>query len=365
MSNDLIVMDNSIVTSAYNLTVNEQRLIYCALKQMPKGEKLDSEQPFFINREDFIELGADETSVAKEIRQATRDLMKKTIAIRTNTGILEFQWLRQVLRYDRKAEEKLRKQYPDPTDHNKYMNGLRMYNFFDALPTHKDNDDIVARVMFSAEVLPLLSDLTANFTQFLARDVAGFGSVYSFRIYQLIMRYKSTGYVKISLDDLRFMLVLKNKYPATKDLKVRVIDTAINEINKKSPYQISYEMIKKGRKFVAVEFKFELKAKAMEDKKKKGDTERDPNTIDWVSGQTDNEAKNTPSWQTKGLSDGQIRKIGVNKQEFIDANSGKISPNDRRGYDEIFESWKPQLKDPKQAVTFNKVQELLDRKRVA
>ena len=37
MSNDLIVMDNSIVTSAYNLTLNEQRLIYCALKQIPKG----------------------------------------------------------------------------------------------------------------------------------------------------------------------------------------------------------------------------------------------------------------------------------------------------------------------------------------
>ena len=358
MSDDLIVMDNSIVTSAYNLTLNEQRLIYCALKQIPKGGQIDPETPFFISREDFIELGASPSNVAQEIRQATKDLMKKNITIRTNTGVLHFQWLRQVLRYDKDAEAKLRELYPNPADHDKYMKALKLYNFFDSLPTHKADDKIVARVMFSIEILPLLSDLTANFTQFLVKDVAEFGSVYSFRIYQLIMQYKSTGYVKISLDDLRFMLALKNKYSATKDLKVRVIDTAINEINEKSSYTVKYELIKKGRKFTHLEMKFKEK-----EKPQKQAFERDPNTIDAFTGQTDNEAKIAPTWQTKGLSDGQIKKIGVNKQEFIDANSGKISPNDRRGYDEIFEDWKPQLKDPSKVNSFNKIQELLDRQR--
>lgn len=358
MSNDLIVMDNSIVTSAYNLTVNEQRLVYCALKQIKKGQKIGDDQPFFISRDDFIEMGADETSVAKEIRQATKDLMKKTISIRTNTGVLEFQWLRQVLRYDKDAEAKLRELYPNPADHDKYMKALKMYNFFDSLPTHKADDNIVARVMFSTEVIPLLCDLTANFTQFLAKDVAEFGSVYSFRIYQLIMQYKSTGYVKISLDDLRFMLVLKNKYPLVADLKRWVIETAVNEINEKTSYSVKYELIKKGRKFTHLELKFKAK-----EQPKQQPSERDPNTIDAFTGQTDNEAKIAPTWQAKGLSDAQIKKIGVNKQEFIDANSGKISPNDRRGYDEIFEDWKPQLKDPSKVNSFNKIQELLDRQR--
>lgn len=84
MSNDLIAMDNSIVTSAYNLTLNEQRLIYCALKQMPKydpnnpnQEPLDPRTPFYITRDDFIELGVNPDNVAQEIRQATKELMKK------------------------------------------------------------------------------------------------------------------------------------------------------------------------------------------------------------------------------------------------------------------------------------------------
>ena len=81
MSNDLIVMDNSIVTSAYNLTLNEQRLIYCALKQIPKGVPLDPETAFYITRDDFLAFGVNPDTVAREIRHATTQLLKKTIVV--------------------------------------------------------------------------------------------------------------------------------------------------------------------------------------------------------------------------------------------------------------------------------------------
>ena len=62
-------------------------------------------------------------------------------------------------------------------------------------------------------------------------------------------------------------------------------------------------------------FKFTVRTK---DKPKDAIThQRDPHTIDAFTGQTDTESKNTPSWQLKGLSDAQIKKIGVYKQEFI------------------------------------------------
>lgn len=239
MSDDLVVMHNDIVTSAYNLSVNEQRLIYCALSKMPKREPIDPKTPFYISREDFIELGANPDNVARDIRQATKDLMKKTLYVNTDTGILEFHWLSEVLRYDKNAEQKLRDKYPDPKDHKEYMNSLRLYNLLDALPMNR-TDDVVARVVFHERVVPLLSDLKASFTQFLLNDVADFSSIYSYRIYQLMMRYKSTGYVKISLNDLRFMLMLMDKYPLTADLKKRVVDTATDEINEKRQKKKSY-----------------------------------------------------------------------------------------------------------------------------
>jgi hypothetical protein len=135
MSDDLVVMHNDIVTSAYNLSVNEQRLIYCALSKMPKREPIDPKTPFYISREDFIELGANPDNVARDIRQATKDLMKKTLYVNTDTGILEFHWLSEVLRYDKNAEQKLRDKYPDPKDHKEYMNSLRLYNLLDACLT--------------------------------------------------------------------------------------------------------------------------------------------------------------------------------------------------------------------------------------
>lgn len=359
MAKDLIVIDNSLVTSAYNLTLNEQRLIYCVMKQIPKGEPIEAKTPFYITREDFIELGSDPSNVAQEIRQATRDLRKKSILIPTPLGEVEIGWITEVLRYDANAEKKLRALYPNPDDYDEYIKQLRLYNLFDSLPTHKADDNIVARLVFDERIVPRLSNLKASFTQVDLADVAGFTSTYTFRIYQLLMKFKSTGYVKISLDELRFMLMLKLKYPFVADLKRWVIETAINEINEKTPYTVKYELLKKGRKFTHLELKFKIR-----DKPKKA-LERDPNTIDAFTGQTDSEAKKAPSWQTKGLTDSQINKIKVNTQEFIDSNTSKISPNDRRGYPEIFESWRAMLKDPNTVNQFNKVQELLDRQRTA
>lgn len=359
MNNELVVVDNSLVTSAYSFTLNEQRLILCALKKIAPKQAIDPKTPFYITRDDFIELGADPTSVAKEIRQATRELMKKSVKFKTPLGVVELPWLSEVLRFDKNAEQKLRAIYPNLSDYDEYVKHLRMYNLIDSF-THNADENIVARIVFHEKIMPLLSDLRQNFTQYLVSDVANFKSIYSHRIYQLMMQYKSTGYVKIAIADLRFMLEIGLKYPLFADLKKRVIDVAIDDISDKSSYTVKYDLLKKGRKFTHLELKFKLKESA-----KKLIAERDPNTIDWVNGQTDNEAQQTkvPSWQTKGLSDAQIKKIGVYTKEFIDANSSKIAPNDRRDYPEIFEEWKLQLKDPKTVKSFHKIQELLERTR--
>lgn len=316
MNKELIVMDNSIVTSAYNLTLNEQRLIYCVLKKIPIQEKIDPKTPFYISREDFIALGADPSNVAKEIRQATRDLRKKSIYVQTPTGEREFGWVTDIFRFDRKAEQKLREQYPNPEDYKQYLNALKLYNLYDALTPYKVDDDVVARIVFDERIIPLLTDLRENFTQFSARDIAEFKSIYSFRIYQLIMRYKSTGYVKISFDELRFMLMLTNKYSYINDLKKRVIDVAIDEINKKSPYSVQYELIKKGRKFTHLELKFEPKNKEKIEKTKVNNN-RNLNTKNIVDNLTDQEreiiANKNAYADQKGITDPLHRQNLINQ----------------------------------------------------
>jgi len=336
MSNDLVVMDNAVINAAYELSVNEQRLILSAIAQIPKNEPVDAKHAYCITRDDFIRLGVHPDTVAREIRTASKDLMKKSLFIDTEVGELEFHWLSEVLRYDKNAEEKLKAKYPNPEDYNKYIQMLRAYNLIDSFaPLRNDDDNVVVRLVFNERIVPFLSELRKNFTQFSIEDVAGFSSSYSMRIYQTMMQFKSTGYRKIKLADLRYMLALGNKYKATKDLKVRVIQTAIDEINDKSPYTVKYEMIKTGRKFTHIELKFKKKTK---DKAIKNAL-RNSNNV-YMS-------------TVEGLSDKQIGRIARNQQFIADYNHlvSSTSPAGQNSQAWEFEMINRLKRDPSQ---FNK-----------
>ena len=356
-NNGLVVMDNKLIRASYKLTVNEIRLILVAISQTPKDdEPVDPKKPYYITKDDFVRLGVEPKNVAREIRSACRDLLSRTLTIKTPLGDLGTHWIHNVLHFKSDVFERLKKEYPNSENDEEFINSLRMHNLMDSLPIIASSDDnIIARVVLHEDVIPYLTQLKTQFTQLMLNDVTGFGSYYSYRVYLMMMQFKSTGYCKIHLEDLRESLELQDKYDATKDLRKWVIDTAVDEINDKSPYTVSYEMLKTGRKFTHLELKFKTKNTA------KKLQERDPNTIDRINRYTDNETKKSCSWSSRGLPDSQIRKIGFNLREFVDANSSKVSPNERRQYPAVFEDWKPLLKDPKTVKTFKMVQELLDR----
>lgn len=353
-SSGLVVMDNKLIRASYKLTLNEVRLILVAMSQMPKNdEPVDPKKAYYITKDDFVRLGVDPKNVAREIRSACSDLLNRTLTIKTPLGNLGTHWIHNVLHFKSDVFERLKREYPNSENDAEFINSLRMHNLMDSLPIITNSDDnIIARVVLHEDVIPYLTQLKTQFTQIMLNDVTGFGSYYSYRIYLMMMQFKSTGYCKIHLEDLREALELVNKYEATKDLRKWVVDTAVDEINEKSPYTVKYEMLKTGRKFTHLELKFKIKSTI-----KKGEI----NTIDSLNGQTDSETAKIPSWQIKGLSDGQVRKIGCNVREFVDANSSKMSSTERRGYSEVFEDWKPLLKDPEIVSTFNMVQELLNR----
>ena len=318
-------MDNSIVKASYYLSVSEQRLLLSALSQIPKNQSIDPKQAYYITRDDFVRLGANADQATRDIRNATKDLMKKTLHIDTNAGVLEFHWLSEVLRFDKNADAKLKLKYPNPEDYKNYLNGLRKYNLLESLPADRHSDDIVARVVFDSRILPLLSELKSNFTQFLIDDVAGFSSVYSFRFYQMMMQFKSTGYCKISLDNLRYALALFDKYQATKDLKKRVIDTAINDINEKTPYKVSYELIKSGRKFTHLELKFKLKPES-----KKVESLRDLDTPDLFQKMTELQL-DTFSSKLSELSEVQkMAQVGEDMKPFIARIRGMLKDREKQ-----------------------------------
>ena len=72
-----------------------------------------------------------------------------------------------------------------------------------------------------------------------------------FDFYELICQYRTIGKREVSIQDLRFILNIGDKYPLFYDFKKRVIEPAIKEINEKTPMQISYEQKKRGKLLLA------------------------------------------------------------------------------------------------------------------
>ncbi len=274
MKNDLVVMDNNLIRASYKLTANEMRLVLCALAQIPKDAEVDPGKAYYITKEDFVKLGVEPKNVAREIREACSELLNRIVVVDTAMGKLKFHWLHSVLHFKSEIFERLKKEYPNSKNDEEFIQQLRKYNLLDSLPIiAKSDDNIVARIVFHENMIPYISQLKEQFTKLILKDVFQFSSFYSFRFYLMMMQFKETGFCKISIAELRDSLDLNNKYQLFADLKKWVIDTAIDEINEKSPHTVGYELIKKGRTYTHLELRFK-------EKKAEIKTVKCPNTID-------------------------------------------------------------------------------------
>ena len=123
------------------------------------------------------------------------------------------------------------------------------------------------RVFFAPKILPYLSNLQSNYTAYFLKHVAKFRSSYSIRLYEMLIQWKSVGSTEIEVDELRQLWVLENKYPAMCDLKKRVIEPALRDINEYSNLWVKVGQRKRGRRVHSLQFRFGLK-KQQEKKKK-------------------------------------------------------------------------------------------------
>jgi plasmid replication initiation protein len=303
-NNGLVVMDNKLIRASYKLTVNEIRLILVAISQMPKDdEPVDPKKAYYITKNDFVRLGVEPKNVARDIRSACKDLLSRVITIKTPIGDLDTHWVHNVLHFKSEVFERLKKEHPNAESDEEFISSLRLHNLMDSLPMIANSDDnLIARVVLHEDIIPYISQLREQFTQLMLDDVVDFSSFYSYRIYLMMMQFRTTGICTIKISDLRETLELKDKYEATKDLRKWVVDTAVDEINGKSPFNVTYEMTKTGRKFTHLVLKFKPKKNINTTR----DILRDPDTVDMFT--------------IEGLNDKQLGRIARNKQFIADYN---------------------------------------------
>ena len=141
------------------------------------------------------------------------------------------------------------------------------------------NNSSYVKIKFTEAVMPLITNLEKHFTSYQLEQVKDLTSIYAIRLYELLISWRQTKKVELSLVDLRLKLGIEpNEYKAMNNFKAKVLDLAVSQINEHTDITVKYEQVKQGRSITGFTFTFKQKAKATAHQ-----TQRDENNLDLFS----------------------------------------------------------------------------------
>lgn len=232
MEYELVVKDNALINASYSLSLVEQRLILLATIAIRKNvHKMDLDcldnKPIRISASEYINTFHVEPSTAyKGLREACKTLFARQFSYQENIdgriANMTSRWVQKI--------------------------------------GYIDNSATVI-FTFSDDVVPLITELQRHFTSYEIKQTAHLTSGYAIRLYELLIAWRSSGKTpQIKLEDFRAKMgVEKNSYPKMEVFKRRVLDPAIEQINKHTDIKATYEQHKEGRSIVGFSFKFKQK----------------------------------------------------------------------------------------------------------
>ena len=104
-----------------------------------------------------------------------------------------------------------------------------------------------------------LTKLTENFGISYLNEFLQIKGMYSKRLYMIFRKSLKLGKLKISIEELRIILKIENKFPLYGDLKRRILIPAMKNISDNSKLISGFNEIKSGRKVESIQFIFKLK----------------------------------------------------------------------------------------------------------
>lgn len=134
-----------------------------------------------------------------------------------------------------------------------------------------EGEDVIV-IRFAPEIMPYITELKHDFTQYSLADISRLGSRNEIAIYKMLMRYFNEYRVRewkhtlslearanllnpmIKLSQIRYITDTTNKYSAFKDFERFVLKKAITSINKHTEFAITYNKHKSGRRISKIQF---------------------------------------------------------------------------------------------------------------
>ncbi|MCE5222280.1 MAG: replication initiation protein [Clostridium sp.] len=219
INNNWIYQSNKLIEASYTLTVIEQKIIRLLASMIKKDD--DDFKEYEFKTKDLIKiLNTSDSRFYRDIDNITDLIMQRIIKIKdVNTGEFEkYHWI----------------------DVCKYKNGI-------------------LKLKINRELKPFYLSLDW-YTKYQLKNIMQFKSTYSFRLYELLKQYEKISNRLITIDNLRAVLDIdKTQYPKYANLKQKVINVAVKEVNLKTDIDFTLEEIKTGRKVTSIKFNIKKK----------------------------------------------------------------------------------------------------------
>ncbi len=218
MNNKLVIKSNKLIEARYELSLNEQKIILYAVS------KLDTTKDKFnileLETKEFMELLDTSQFRYTEIRELVSNLMSKQVRIETDKRDLVANWISSI-------------------DYIK--------------------DTGLIELEFSEKLIPYLLQLKERFTRYQLNNILHLKNKHSIRIYELLKQYQKIGQREFTINELKKILMLENKYKQFRDFNKSVLKLTMEEINEFTDLIIDIDYIKKGRKVESIKYKIESK----------------------------------------------------------------------------------------------------------
>ncbi|MBW9173992.1 replication initiation protein [Clostridium estertheticum] len=221
VNNNWVYQSNKLIEASHSFSVLEQKLIR-VLASMIKKDDIELKEYQFKATDLSEILGIHQKNIYKELDTVTDKLMARVVKRKNDT------------------DKKFKK-----------FHLIKIAEFENGILTLKIDEEVKE---FYLEL--------KQYTKYQLKNILRFKNSYSFRVYELLKQYEKIRFRELSIKDLRTILdIEENQYPKYANLKQKVINVAMKEINLNTDIFFDFKEIKVNRKVTSI--KFAIKSKTV------------------------------------------------------------------------------------------------------
>lgn len=224
MQSALVYKANALVEASYRLSLYEQRIILACIAQIRRDEPLTDQALYTVSAQQIAEMTDTKLGTAyQNLKAASERLYRREVTL-----------------------------HEAPNGNGRAK--VRLTRWVQTIE-YQESEGVVA-LRFGTDMVPYLSQLSAQFTRYALADVASMTSGHGIRLYELLCQWRDSGHREVAVEWLREALQLGEQYPNIRDLKRRVIQPAVEQINEHSPLWVKWDQRKTGRRVSHLVFTF-------------------------------------------------------------------------------------------------------------